>query len=821
MALFLRNSKFKTIALTILGSVVFQSGFQPSALAQSTPLNPQAAQPATSPNTQCKMVQSLTQSEQENARIAWQYFLKNYQPQTGFVNAVADYPSTSIWDLGNYLMALNAARSLDLNNQADFDYRLNTFLTTLDRLPLFENSLPNKAYNTQTAQMTDYTNKPSKEGTGWSAIDLGRVLTALHTIRQCHPQYSNWIQGSLDRWDLQRAVVGEQLFGITVQKGKPLFAQEGRLGYEEYAAKGFRLWGFNPKKALDRSLNRKFVEIYGLQIPIDRRDYQTTNGSNYVLSEPYILEGLEFGFEDEEFAKNSATILEVQKRRFEDTGKLTAVTEDHIKGSPHFLYSTIYANGTPWATITDTNEAYPQLRTISTKSAFGWRYLYPDSTYAQQLLQSVEGSRNTNGFYAGVYESNNKPNDILTTNTNAIVLESLAYKARGNQPIATLGSTSGSTLASTSGVTLASAPIALSREKALFPRTTKVRKSTKFPKSTKPIQPTTPVQPTTPIQSTTPVQSSQSPILLGAYTPGYLGTQSVVDQSLNGLSDWSGKKLSIAGVFIELEDPNPAYNVPMQLETAKRNGYTSFVNLTSKRTAAEIANGSIDPALKRLAESYATWIKGGSDRVAYLAPLPEMNGDWETYKEDPENFKRAYQRIQKFFTEAGVPRESVRWVFAPNGWTKSSQHQFENYYPGDSNTDVVSFSAYNWGYCANSTWKEWSKPETTFGPYLKRLRTLAPSKPIFIAQTASTSENRNGSNTADKDEWFRQNYAYLAQSPGVRGVIYFNIQKECDWALYNPNGPNTQGNQGYKDAVSNPAFGYISPSDLAKTTLRP
>jgi hypothetical protein len=761
---FLRKTTWsKSIALFMLGAILHTS--LPQITIAQTPSSPAPS------SSQCTMANTLTESEFTNARIAWQYFVKNYQPKTGFVNAVADYPSTTMWDLGNYVMALNAARSLNIIDQVDFDYRLNRFLTTLDTLPLFENSLPNKAYNTMTGEMVDYSNKSSKEGIGWSAVDLGRFLTALHTVRQCHQQYAKWINGSIDRWQIQRAVVGGQLFGTTVLKNKKrLMAQEGRLGYEEYAAKGFQLWGFNPKKALDRKSHQQFVEIYGLQIPVDRRDFKATNASNYVVSESYILEGLEFGFGDQDMNDRAATILEVQKRRFEDTGKLTSVSEDHIKGSPHFLYSTIYANGSPWATITDTNKAYPQLRTISTKAAFGWRYLYPDNAYAQQVLQSVEPFRTAEGFYAGVYEANNQPNDILTTNTNAIVLESLAYKARGNKPIAQTGVQA---IAQTG------------------------------------------------VQTMAQTKSSQAPILLGAYAPGYLGTQSIIDQYLNGLSDWSGKRLSIAGIFLELEDPNPTYNVPTQLKATQRNGYTSFINLTSKRTAAEIANGAIDPALKRLAVAYAAWAKAGNDRVAYLAPLPEMNGDWETYKEDPKNFKLAYQRIQKFFTDAGVPRQSVRWVFAPNGWSKSPQHQFENYYPGDQTVDVVAFSAYNWGYCANSSWKEWSSPQTVYGPYLKRLRALAPTKPIFIAQTASTSATSTGSSAAKKDEWFRQSYAYLAQSPGLRGVIYFNLQKECDWPIYSPNGPKTQGNQGYKDAVSNPAFGYLAPADLAKNPLQP
>lgn len=407
----------------------------------------QAAEPKSAPNVavnSCSTTTPLTPEEQAYARTAWQYFRNNYQPATGFVNSVENYPSASLWDLGNYLMALNAARSLNLIDQADFDYRLNQFLTTLGRIKLFEDALPNKTYNTQTGEMVDYNNKLSPKGIGWSALDLGRVLTALYVLQRCHPSYQNWIQSIVSKWQLQRSVANGQLIGATVLPRRTLMVQEGRLGYEEYAARGFQLWGLNPSRALDRREFRGFVEIYGLRIPVDRRNFRRTNANNYVLSESYILHGVEFGF-DSELAEIAAKILEVQKRRYDATGKLTAVSEDHVKGAPYFLYNTIYANGVKWATITEKNKQYPQLRSVSTKAAFGWYYLYPNNAYAQALLNAVKTLQNqqNGGFYAGIYEATQKPNQVLTANTNGLILELLHFKARGSRPFVESASTAG------------------------------------------------------------------------------------------------------------------------------------------------------------------------------------------------------------------------------------------------------------------------------------------------------------------------------------------------------------------------------------------
>ena len=382
------------------------------------------------------IINPLTPEEETYARTAWQYFLNNYQENTGFTNSFNGYPSGTLWDMGNYLMALNAARWLNLIDQADFDVRLNKFLASLSRLRLFEDSLPNKVYNTANGEMVDYGNNPVERGIGWSALDIGRILAAFHVLRTCHPQYSEWLQSVVDRWAVERSIQDGYMFGATVlEDGQTLPVQEGRLGYEEYAARGYELWGFAVPKALSYE-PFKMVEIYGVQLPVDTRRFQETNANNYVVSESYILDGIEFGFlgKQQEYAER---VFEVQRRRYLATGQLTAVTEDNIDGPPYFLYNTVFSNGEAWATITEKNELYPELRSISTKAALGWRYIFPDSEYAQQLFQVATGlmSPDGGGFYAGLYEETNEPNKALTGNTNGLIMEILYYKARGNQPL--------------------------------------------------------------------------------------------------------------------------------------------------------------------------------------------------------------------------------------------------------------------------------------------------------------------------------------------------------------------------------------------------
>ena len=293
--------------------------------------------------------------------------------------------------MGNYLMALNAARWLGLIDQGDFDVRLNKFLVSLSAdCVCLKTVLPNKVYNTANGEMVDYGNNLVERGIGWSALDIGRILAAFHVLRTCHPQYAEWLQSVVDRWAVERSIQDGYMFGAAVlEDGQTLPVQEGRLGYEEYASRGYELWGYAVPKALSYE-PYKMVEIYGVQVPVDTRRFQETNANNYVVSESYILDGIEFGFlgKQQEFAEK---VFEVQRRRYLATGQLTAVTEDNIDGAPYFLYNTVYSNGTAWATITEKNELYPDKRSISTKAALGWRYIFPDSEYAQQFIPGSYG----------------------------------------------------------------------------------------------------------------------------------------------------------------------------------------------------------------------------------------------------------------------------------------------------------------------------------------------------------------------------------------------------------------------------------------------
>lgn len=385
----------------------------------------------------------LTEKEMDMARIAWKYFENNFQESTGLVNAVNNYPSVTWWDAASYLAGMTSALELGIIEKEEFDRRLIRFLTTLNTMQLFKGELPNKAYNTQTAAMVDYGNQPGE--IGYSALDLGRLLIWLHIIKNRYPEYSTGIDSAVLRWNFCN-VVDETgtMFGALLEKDKPVqYLQEGRLGYEEYAAKGFQLWGFDTSQA---SMPEPYstINLYGYDIPYDTRDPRKLKAHSYVVTESFVLDGVEMGWDltsdktphddnysNEWMAEFALQIYRVQEARYENTGIITARTEHQLAGAPYFVYDTIYTDGYAWNTISEVGEYLPQYSAVAVKGAMGIWALW-DTEYTDLVFDHISNLYDREkGFYEGMFENGTGLINTFTSNNNGITLEILLYKQEG------------------------------------------------------------------------------------------------------------------------------------------------------------------------------------------------------------------------------------------------------------------------------------------------------------------------------------------------------------------------------------------------------
>ena len=374
----------------------------------------------------------LTHAEQGYAATAWDFFERNYQPETGLVNSVDGFPSTTVWDQASYLLALISAERIGLIDGPLFDRRMAQALATLAALPLFDGRLPNKAYNTQTLEMTDYTNELSDGGIGWSALDVARMAVPLNILLYDYPHHSAGAALLLENWDFAAMTNKGVLHGARRAEGNGSveIVQEGRLGYEEYGARALGLLGLDTLTAARYDDFLRFETIGRQSIGVDTRSHTEFDAHTYVVSEPYILTAVEFGL-DVEARELAQRVFLAQEDRYRTTGRLTAVSEDNLDQAPYFLYNSVFADGVAWNPLAEDGSQHEDKRTVSTKAAFGWDALF-DTDYTNRLVRHVLPTASPDrGFFSGVYESDGRVNAVATANTNGIILETLQYKLNG------------------------------------------------------------------------------------------------------------------------------------------------------------------------------------------------------------------------------------------------------------------------------------------------------------------------------------------------------------------------------------------------------
>jgi len=430
-------------SLTLSSCVVVETIAQPSSAALSpahtTPNYQDLGATRTYPTRRGK----LSEREMEMARTAWKYFERNLQESTGLVNAVNNYPSTTLWDTASYLGGLVAAYELEIIEREEFSRRIVKILKTFNSLEFFRGELPNKVYNTQTAEKVNYANQPGE--IGYSALDLGRLLIWLEIIKNRYPEYSNAIDSFILRWNFCNVVDdrGVMYGAIVNPDDQTMYVQEGRLGYEEYAAKGFQLWDLDTELA-SRPEPFNIIATYGVEIPYDSRDPRVLDAHNYVVSESYVLDALEMNWDkigdyssndnvhsDKISASFADLVYEAQVARYRATGILTARTEHQLDGPPYFVYDTVYTDGYAWNTITEDGKHVPEFAAIALKGALGMWAVWKTS-YTDLLFNAIADLYDPDkGFYEGLYENGNGVIETYTSNNNGIMMEALLYKQQG------------------------------------------------------------------------------------------------------------------------------------------------------------------------------------------------------------------------------------------------------------------------------------------------------------------------------------------------------------------------------------------------------
>lgn len=369
----------------------------------------------------------LTASERkaylDAGALAWKYFQKNTNPTTGLTQATPEWANTTLWDIGAQLLATYSAKELGIISPDEYRKRMTKALNTVEKAPLYRNLVYNRVYSVTTGRLGP--------ADGWSAMDLGRFLGALKIIAARDPQFATQIDRIVKRNDLSQVVYEGYLHGeMTGSRSKPYRFQEGRIGYEQYAATGFKQWGAPVDNALHYEQNAEPFPVLGVPLLAD------TRYDDRLVSEPFILMGLEFGL-DGSYRDLAANVLKAQEERFKTTGKMTIVSEDAVSEPPdYFYYYCVICSRKPFVIgLASPGKERDHPRWVSTKGAYGWNAIMPND-YTRKAVAAVAPAMDpAKGWASGIYEETGQSTKTIDINTAAVMLEIALFKLRGSQPL--------------------------------------------------------------------------------------------------------------------------------------------------------------------------------------------------------------------------------------------------------------------------------------------------------------------------------------------------------------------------------------------------
>jgi beta-mannanase len=245
----------------------------------------------------------------------------------------------------------------------------------------------------------------------------------------------------------------------------------------------------------------------------------------------------------------------------------------------------------------------------------------------------------------------------------------------------------------------------------------------------------------------------------------------------------AGKKASLMAIGVAWGSSTPNFQ-PAAMDTIRNRGSIPFVSWQPDVPGAgvnqpdyqlsDISSGRYDGYITSFAQAAKAWGHPFFLRFAW-----EMNGNWFPWAEavngnQPGQYVQAWRHVHDIFNSVGA--SNVTWVWCPNiDWPGSGFPALGGLYPGDAYVDWTCLDVYNTGY--GGYWHSFD--QLARGTYNLITGTLAPSKPVVIAETASTEQG------GSKAAWISdllgtqlpQNY------PRIKALLWFNWALAGDWPI--------------------------------------
>jgi hypothetical protein len=186
----------------------------------------------------------------------------------------------------------------------------------------------------------------------------------------------------------------------------------------------------------------------------------------------------------------------------------------------------------------------------------------------------------------------------------------------------------------------------------------------------------------------------------------------------------------------------------------------------------DVTAGTYDGYIKDWAAQARNW-----GHPFFLRFNWEMNGAWFPWAErangnQPGDFVKAWRHVHDIFTSVGA--NNVTWVWCPNVDITNSFTPLAGLYPGDAYVDWTCLDGYNW----NDPWLTFD--QLFRSTYTALVGAVAPTKPVLIAETASTESG--GAKAAWIDDMLGTQLP--TKYPQVKAFMWFEkYDSGMDWPI--------------------------------------
>jgi hypothetical protein len=249
------------------------------------------------------------------------------------------------------------------------------------------------------------------------------------------------------------------------------------------------------------------------------------------------------------------------------------------------------------------------------------------------------------------------------------------------------------------------------------------------------------------------------------------------------------------------------YNFPdTPLENIRRHGSIPVLSWSSQSIPSSVSEpdyqlsdviaGTYDDYIREFATKAKSW-----GHPFFLRFNWEMNGDWFPWSEgvngnNPGEYVAAWRHVHDIFTAVGAT--NVSWVWCPNVEWNGTLANIAPTYPGDAYVDWTGLDGYNWGTnpARHGKWETFS--ELFRATYDEIAGSIAPSKPLMIAEVGSTEIG------GSKASWIADMLARVpVEYPNVQALLWFDkFDDGMDWPI-ETSGAATSA---FAEGIQSPAY---------------